>query len=822
MRAPADIVRDRARVVLAAAMADDAGFVASAKAMVAHTVQEYHGRFLHELIQNGYDAHPDDTRVGRIALHFVKDEGEHGVLYVANGGTPLSESNFARMSTLGRSDKTIGQGIGNKGVGFKSIFQICDAPEVYSALDEHDLGFNGFTFRYGVFEDLVDALNGSLERATDVAERLSLSLLTVPLSTTPSTVADFRAQGYVTVLRLPARTAKAATDIAEAIRRLLDSTAPILLFLERLQLLSVRLSGESHELTRVENQATETSATIVLDGLHTYRIFRRAVPLSRLEPVLHAAIEAEALDERWLDWDEPPVVSLTLSADVVETPRVFTYLPMGERTASPLAGHINAPFVTNFSRQDLDSEHPVNRLFLDVVAEICMDVALELAADDGDANAVVDLISWQGHDASILEERARSRHDHSLRELVKVPCFDRTWAPLNKVYDWRFVDCQVVTSDAIRRVSDVRLLDRSRLDANRLGRLAEVAARSDHTLDPEPEQIAGWIEGLAAELAKRGAPAKRWSAFYDDLPLVFDDGEALVGRRILLAADGSVVPSETRPDAGSRKKRGRAVYFSPVTAASEGDDSDGADLEIRPPVSLARRLVITHPDLRWYEGPQRRPGRAFLQDAGLVRPFRTSSLLGQLQQLLGSKPSEAVKRDALSFAFRLFTLDPTKHGKELREVGLQVPTLGGGWWPAASARFGTGWQVAGASDLGLLAEAGVPGTDLAAMAEQLVVPPADLATSGTAEQWTAFLQLIGVSIRLPMLQLSEKRKILGRALVADTLADEGAFPSMPEGVRQTWRRALPSDGNVYHPETWFLPGSTIWWFRGQHEIGEPA
>ena len=47
------------------------------------------------------------------------------------------------MASLGDSDKTIGVD-GNKGVGFKSVFQVCDAPEVFSATDVDDPGFSGF------------------------------------------------------------------------------------------------------------------------------------------------------------------------------------------------------------------------------------------------------------------------------------------------------------------------------------------------------------------------------------------------------------------------------------------------------------------------------------------------------------------------------------------------------------------------------------------------------------------------------------------------------------------------------------------------------
>lgn len=87
---------------------------------------------------------------------------------VANGGRPLSQSNFERMTTLGESDKPIGEGIGNKGVGFRSVFQICDVPEIYSARDSRDPMFNGFSFRLGTRADLPEMLDDDAIRAEQV------------------------------------------------------------------------------------------------------------------------------------------------------------------------------------------------------------------------------------------------------------------------------------------------------------------------------------------------------------------------------------------------------------------------------------------------------------------------------------------------------------------------------------------------------------------------------------------------------------------------------------------------------------------------------
>jgi hypothetical protein len=111
---------------------DDADFAPSVKSMIEQTQREYSGRFLFELIQNAYDRQSRDSVAGRVAIILVEDEHDHGTLYVANTGTGFSASDVRRIGSLGLSDKQVGEGIGNKGIGFKSVLQVCTTPEVYS------------------------------------------------------------------------------------------------------------------------------------------------------------------------------------------------------------------------------------------------------------------------------------------------------------------------------------------------------------------------------------------------------------------------------------------------------------------------------------------------------------------------------------------------------------------------------------------------------------------------------------------------------------------------------------------------------------------
>ena len=111
---------------------------------------DYEGRTVAELLQNAHDAHDASRDDGMVEIWLAGDEGEHGVLYVANGGEPLKDENFTALCRIAMSPKRPDQGIGNKGVGFKSVLQLSAAPEIYSASHTNSGHFDGFCFRFAL------------------------------------------------------------------------------------------------------------------------------------------------------------------------------------------------------------------------------------------------------------------------------------------------------------------------------------------------------------------------------------------------------------------------------------------------------------------------------------------------------------------------------------------------------------------------------------------------------------------------------------------------------------------------------------------------
>ena len=139
------------------------------KSLSEHVAADYHGRFLIELIQNGNDAHPRDRGDGEIEV-LLADEGPFGTVYVANRGVPFSERQADALLRIGRSSKPPGEAIGNKGLGFRSVSHVCDAPEIYSQSTSAPVmpSFEGFCFTlehtdaYSAPTSLTSALVSSL------------------------------------------------------------------------------------------------------------------------------------------------------------------------------------------------------------------------------------------------------------------------------------------------------------------------------------------------------------------------------------------------------------------------------------------------------------------------------------------------------------------------------------------------------------------------------------------------------------------------------------------------------------------------------------
>ena len=123
--------------------------------------EEYHDRFLIELIQNADDACGKDGRI----LIIIRQEPLPKVV-VCNTGNGFTRKNFESLCTLGLTDKNPEEAIGNKGLGFRSVLQVCKSPIIYSSdinrLENTQPNFDGYCFCFDP-DELVNALRTTSE-----------------------------------------------------------------------------------------------------------------------------------------------------------------------------------------------------------------------------------------------------------------------------------------------------------------------------------------------------------------------------------------------------------------------------------------------------------------------------------------------------------------------------------------------------------------------------------------------------------------------------------------------------------------------------------
>jgi hypothetical protein len=107
----------------------------------AQVASDYRGRLVYELLQNADDAMADGSSQQDRVSFLVTDHE----LWIANSGRPLTDDDIQGLCGLGASSKVDARGtrrasIGHKGLGFKSVLEISEAPAIYSRTHSFELG----------------------------------------------------------------------------------------------------------------------------------------------------------------------------------------------------------------------------------------------------------------------------------------------------------------------------------------------------------------------------------------------------------------------------------------------------------------------------------------------------------------------------------------------------------------------------------------------------------------------------------------------------------------------------------------------------------
>jgi hypothetical protein len=208
--------------------------------------QQYTGRYPFELLQNADDAARQSGRRGR-ARFILTDTA----LLVADDGSGFGEQQVKAICSLGRSPKGPGSSIGHKGLGFKSVGEITDKPQIIS-------GGEQFQFDVSRVHADLKALFGTLP----AGQRFPAYAFPYPLSRDDlgedaEVIERLRADGFTTVVRLPLKDEGDRNLVAEHLSKNLQ--ARLLLFLPSIDHLELRGTGHdfSAEVARQDTDGVE-------------------------------------------------------------------------------------------------------------------------------------------------------------------------------------------------------------------------------------------------------------------------------------------------------------------------------------------------------------------------------------------------------------------------------------------------------------------------------------------------------------------------------------------------------------------------------------
>ncbi len=417
----------------------------------------YAKRVLRELIQNAFDG-AARAEEPRIMLRLDLRSGRHGTLYVANDGNGFTKDNVDAIVSPAMSNKTPGNFIGHKGLGFRSVELLTDDVQIFSMQDTGVMGagqFDGFCFRFARPEDEEGWLRarGEGRYTADVVGRVHRLQLPVPILYPDPDAARFAGEGYTTLIRLPLRDDTAGEQATDEMQLLFDEKAPITLFLDRLSSLTIeRVDPEGAIEVRSLNRRAKKLPTSTQDRrlvLEEVSVDRKRFLIGRMEvddaafrESVEAAIQQQHPVDRWREWQGTPTVSIALPLSSDARPGTFyAFLPM-DRVA-PFNGCLDAPFYPDAHRRDLNLSNPLNGFLLNQVAELCLVVAETLADAEETrpelAAAAIDAIAWTDECKRLFD--ACERTGLAIGAL-RLPAMRRRsertrWARLDAIRDWK-------------------------------------------------------------------------------------------------------------------------------------------------------------------------------------------------------------------------------------------------------------------------------------------------------------------------------------------------------------------------------------------------
>ena len=287
--------------------------------------------FILELIQNAEDNRYEENEKPDLTFTlFSRDPTgtpkAEGALLVINNEAGFRSEDVKALCAIGQTTKTKREGyVGEKGIGFKSVFVVSSQPHILSA---------GYQFRF--------------QEEPDPQAELGYIVPYWVSEVSP----EIKKHGNKTCIVLPLKAGK-----LEGVAKELETIAPeTVLFLSKLQGLTVQI--EDQEPIEVIRDDTRRPLVQFVTG-DQYVEFWVVEQEVHIPPDLHEE-KREDITTRKVS------VALPLTAKVSFKERVFAFLPTRVNSDFPFL--INADFILSTSRETIQFDRPWNRWLRDCIA----------------------------------------------------------------------------------------------------------------------------------------------------------------------------------------------------------------------------------------------------------------------------------------------------------------------------------------------------------------------------------------------------------------------------------------------------------------------
>ncbi|WP_209629641.1 hypothetical protein [Methanofollis sp. W23] len=307
--------------------------------------------FIFELIQNAED-NSYNVLEPSLSFQLVRSDPtgtpvSDGALIIQNNEVGFSSENVSAICKVGQStktDKTQGY-IGEKGIGFKSVFRVTTDPHIFS---------NGYRFRLPEHDEKTELGYIVPLWVDEIPDSLNTSGTTIIL---PLNKSDF---SY------------------ESIEKMLRDIDPVtVLFLSKLKKIVIE-TETGYRLSIRKDDSRAPCVQVIVEGNDQGDSFQRTqefIVHTRLfhKPDNISSEKRNRIDERDVS------IALPLDNEARSAGKVFAYLPVHEDTGLPFL--LNADFLLSSSREAIHEGDPWNQWLRDCIPEVfveaferCLDI----------------------------------------------------------------------------------------------------------------------------------------------------------------------------------------------------------------------------------------------------------------------------------------------------------------------------------------------------------------------------------------------------------------------------------------------------------------